>query len=623
MRVKGKRGRPKVAHIPEDLQAELRKMYHPVWEKASGGWVVKGQSIGAVNELTALLRAFRVTEDPIEREYLFWEIANSLWNKDPDDKRFARHKWSYEVIHALCHEKYLAVGGSASSGKSYTCAGWAIVNWLCDPANTIVLMTSTDIKGSMKRIFGAVMRLIEKVPDPPCKIVESLGIIKYYDGKTAHQTAGLQIVTADKNSDRVGKLVGIKANRVFLIADELGELTDNIRQAALGNLAKNPYFQFVGLSNPASRFDPFGIFAVPKNGWDSVNVETDDTWRMANGGLYIRLDAERSPNIDQSPSPLWETGVFYPYLPSQDSLDADLEALGATPEEARVSRGYMRFNRAIFFDSEDSDTVYSESHFMRNRATEKVSVLNPTLVAGCDPSFSAGGDKTVVVLVEEGFDNYGQHIVQYKDMAVLHVDATDKANPFSLQLAEKIRGVCKKWNVSPENFAIDATGAGGMVADMLSLQWGTNIFLRVQFGGAASDKRIKNDSRTVGKDRYVNRATELHMIGLQFLTGHQLKNVPPVIIEQLCKRKLLDPVKGPNGPRFQIEPKKNFRQRIGKSPDEADAFLVAIECARERRLFVPLDPPQGSEKKNIATWLQNRRTHASFAADRLGHVANL
>jgi hypothetical protein len=210
-------------------------------------------------------------------------------------------------------------------------------------------------------------------------------------------------------------------------------------------------------------------------------------------------------------------------------------------------------------------------------------------------------------------------------MIYLYEDSTDHVNPRTLQIADKIIAECKKRDIPPENFAMDASsGAGKGLCDVVQLQWNSNAFLRVEFGGKASDRRIKNDSKITGKDRYENRASELFFAGLTYLLGRQLYGIPAIIAKQFSQRAVLPPKKGPNGIRLQVESKKLFKARVGKSPDEQDAYLVAVELARVRHMFVPLDPVARDTKgRDMAKWLGTRRTHGSFAADKMGFVGNL
>ena len=613
----------KIALTRHELHAKRKALYYPV-RLPVGGWDVKGMRLPPCNLTTILLFAFKHAESPEEKEFLFWEIADLLWNKDPDDRRYAKHKWSYTMIHHACREKYLAIGGAGSSGKSYTMAGWGVVNWLADPENTLVLFTSTDLKGAKARIWGAMTRLLRLVPDAPCVWRESTGVIAFANGDAVSDTAGIRLVTADKSSskDKVGKLIGIKAKKVILIADELGEMGPNVQSAATGNLSKNPHFQMIGLSNPASRFDPFGIFSEPQTGWDSVNNELDYQWRTKIKGLYIRLDSEQSPNIDDTESSEYEVGEFYPYLPTADTIETDLDTFGTTHEEARKSREFMRFNRAIFYDSDGEESVYSEAELLRAGATQDAVLSNPVLLAGFDPSFSSGGDKSVLTFIEEGMDQHGQHCIRLKETVYIYEDMTNKVDPRSLQIADKVKVECLRRGLKPEDLAVDASGAGGPWCDILQLQWSAG-FLRVQFGGAASDRRLKNDSRITCRDRYRNRATELFAIGKQYLLGRQIYGIPALVAKQMCQRLFLPPTKGVLGMVLQVEPKGVYKARVGSSPDELDSFLVAVELARARHMFIPADPVAVRENKTIAAWLRPKRTLRDFAADRCGHVAHL
>lgn len=618
-----KKARKTEEHSPTSLRTFRRRKYHPK-RIDMGGWMVGNRKLPACNELTALLFAFKHTTSSDEKEYLFWEISGIFWGTG-EDSMFIKNKWSWKIVHELCRERWLGVAGAASSGKSYVLAGWCIVVWMADPANTLVLVTSESLSGARKRIYGAIRKLLAMVPDPPCKIKDSIGIIAYYDGRASYGTAGIQIVTADKSKDAqaMGKLVGAKAVNVLLVADEHDEMGLNVTAAAKGNLSKNQNFQMASLFNPGSRFGPAGQFVEPIMGWDSLDVLVEREWRTKNKGLCIRLISEESPNVDQSPNPEYEYGVFVPGIVTSEHIADDLDVPGVSPDEVRKTRNFLRFHAAAFFDSDEKDTVYSETELIRAGATEHIRLHKPTRFAGVDPSYSDGGDNTVMVICEEGFCD-GQHCVQIKHIEYLTEDVTDKVNPRTLQMAEKIKNLCKKHEVSYENLGIDASsGSGTGICDMLRLQIDSNAFLRVQFGGAASDKKISLTSKITGKQRYKNRATELFMQGKQYLLGRQIFGVPSIIAKQMTQRLLLEPTKGEFGLVFQIEPKKIYKSRVGSSPDELDAFLVAVETARTRRMFIAQDPVAQRAKNNIATWLQGRRTEASYSADRMGHHAHL
>ena len=469
---------------------------------------VGGLLIPPTSVLTALLYGFAHHPRALAREYYFWRICDELWNHDDlPEPLMVRHPWAEQMIRSAIHNKYLSVGGSASSGKSHTMAAWGIVNWLSQPRDTLVLMTSTTLREARKRIWGSVISLLSVIEGAPIKIRDSIGNAAYVDEReNLIERAGLSLIAAEKSKTReaVGKFIGIKQKRVILIGDELSELSEAILNAGLTNLSKNPFFQMIGMSNPNSRFDAFGVWSEPKDGWESVDIQTADEWDTKWGGKYIRLDGERSPNIL-----LGETK--YPWLPTAEKLEEDRILLGTE------SRGYMRMIRAVFFDSDETTGIYAESELTNCGAMGKIEWEGkPTMVAGIDPAFTNGGDRTILSIAEVGYARNGQYVCQFVDAVHLNDDATNKAVPRTYQIVQQIIDHCKRKGVSPENVAVDATGAGAPFCDVLAGEWSPN-FMRVTFGGKASDKRVSMNSQLTGEELYTNRVSELWFVGKELM----------------------------------------------------------------------------------------------------------
>ena len=545
---------------------------------------IGGLLIPPTSLLTALLYGFAQHPKVIAKEYYFWRICDELWNhEDLPEPMMIRHPWAEQMIRAALNNKYLSIGGSASSGKSHTMAAWGIVNWLSQPRDTLVLMTSTTLREARKRIWGSVISLLSVIEGAPIKIRDSIGNAAYVDEKeNLIERAGLSLIAAEKSKTReaVGKFIGIKQKRVLLIGDELSELSEAILNAGLTNLSKNPFFQMIGMSNPNSRFDAFGVWSEPKDGWESVDIQTADEWNTKWGGKYIRLDGERSPNVL-----LGE--VKYPWLPTAAKLEEDRMLLG--PE----SRGYMRMGRAIFFDSDETTGIYAESELTNSGAMGKVDWEGkPTMVAGIDPAFTNGGDRTILSIAEVGYAKNGQYVCQFTDAVHLNDDATNKAVPRTYQIVQQIVEHCKRRMVSPENVAVDATGAGAPFCDVLAGEWSPN-FMRVTFGGKASDKRVSMNSQLTGEELYTNRVSELWFVGKELMRTKQIFGINSDLAQEMCARNY-DMVKS-GSLRVKIESKPEFKARFGRSPDLADAAFLALDCARQRLGLVAIDPPKESQ----------------------------
>lgn len=559
--------------------------------------------------LTLLLNAFAEHDKPEEieyKEYYFWRLCDLIWNHaDLPEPLMVKHPWAEQMIRASIENKYLAIGGSASSGKSHTMAAWGIINWLSEPRDTLVLMTSTTLREARKRIWGSVMSLLSVIKDAPIRIRDSIGNASYVNEiGTLIERAGLSLISAEKSKTKeaVGKFIGIKQKKIILIGDELSELSEAILQAGLTNLSKNPTFQLIGMSNPNSRFDAFGVWSEPKDGWDSVETNVADNWGTKWGGYYLRLDGERSPNVIAG-----ET--LYPWLPTAEKLAEDKVLLG---EE---SRGYMRMVRAIFFDSDETTGIYTENEITKSGAMGRVDwESTPISLCGIDPAFTNGGDRTIMYTAKCGYDSKGHYVIELGEAIHLNDDATNKAVPRTYQIVRQIRERCEKLKILPENVSVDATGAGAPFCDVLAGEWSPN-FMRIQFGGKASDKRVSANSHQIGTELYMNRVSELWFVGKELLRTRQVFGISSELAREMTAR-YYDMVKS-GTLRMKIESKPDFKARFGRSPDLADAAFLALDCARQRLGLVAVDPiedsPNGLPRKRqtiktLGSALENAET---------------
>lgn len=581
-----------------------KKLLEPRIDPTTKKMDVGGFLIPPTNLITALLFGFAKHTSPKAKEYYFWRCCDELWNNpDMPEPMMVRHPWAEEMIRAAINNKYLAVGGSASSGKSHTFAAWGIINWLSQPQDTLVMMTSTTLREARRRIWGSVISLLTVIQEAPCKIRDSIGSVAYVnENGDLIERAGLMLIAAEKSKTReaVGKFIGIKQKRVIVIADELSELSEAILHAGLTNLSKNPSFQMIGMSNPNSRFDAFGIWAEPKKGWDSVDTNTADNWATKWNGHYLRLDGERSPNILAG-------RTIYPWLPTEEKLDEDRALLG------QESRGYMRMVRAVFFDSDETQGIYSEAELTASGAMRKVEwAANPIIVAGLDPAFTNGGDRTILYTAKVGYNKGGHYVFELDEAIHLNDDATNKAVPRTYQIVRQIKEHCQRRNILPENLAVDATGAGAPFCDVLAGEWSPSIF-RVSFGGKPSDKRVSANSKLTGEELYTNRVSELWFVGKELIRTKQLFGISADLAQEICARNY-DLIKG-GSLKVKIESKPEFKSRFGKSPDLADAAFLALDCARQRLGLVAMEPPNDSTDTGFRRQVTIRSLSNALSSD--------
>jgi hypothetical protein len=542
--------------------------------------IIGGLKIPPTNTLTALLYGFAHHSNIQAREYYFWRICDVLWNNDDlPEKLMVRHPWANIMIKAALKNKYLAIGGAASSGKSHTMAAYAIVSWLAAPRDTLVLLTSTTLREARKRIWGSVISLLNVIDGAPFRIRDSIGNVAYINEKgTLIEKAGLSLIACEKSKEKtaVGKFIGIKQKNVVVIADELSELSESILQAGLTNLSKNPRFQLIGMSNPASRYDAFGVWAQPEKGWDSIESDADE-WETKYGGRYLRLDGERSPNILAGKT-------IYPWLPTEEKLAEDRELLG--PD----SRGYKRMVSAVFFESDEEETIYSETGITRSGSMGPVAWKGtPVACAGLDPAFSNGGDRCILYTGLVGYDQSGHYVCELKDFIALLDDATNLAVPRSYQIVKMLKEELQKRKIDPSNLAVDSTGAGNPFCDIIEAEGLLNI-LRVSFGGKPSEKRVSVNSKLIGTELYANRCSELWFAGKELMRTKQLFGISNELAAEMTGRRF-DMYKS-GSLKMKVETKPDFKSRLGKSPDIADAAFLCVDVARQRLGLVATEPPK-------------------------------
>jgi len=568
-------GRPKkeVSNTSAKQTALEPRIDHTTNQMDVGGYLIP-----VTSTLTACLWGFANHHSNAAKEFYFWRCADMLWNHDNlPEKMFLKHPWAEKIIHECINNRYLAVGGAGSSSKSHTLAGYGIISWMARPRYTLVLITSTTLREARKRIWGSVISLLSVIDGIPLAIRDSIGSANYEDEKgVIHNTAGLSLIAAEKSRTReaVGKFIGLKQKHVILIGDELGELSPAITEAAISNLSSNPDFEYKGASNPASPFDAFGDWSAPVDGWESHNLQTEDEWDTKWGGKYIRLDGERSPNILAGEN-------LYPFLPTKEKNDEKKALLGES------SRSYMRMVRAVFFHGDQDDGIYSEAEIMNAGGLTKAELKSGTTrLAGVDLGFTSGGDRTVIWFATLGYDQSNHFVLRLDESIFINDDATNKAIPRSYQIARRIKEECVKRKIAPEDVAVDATGAGGPFCDVLAGEW-SSAFLRVEFGGKASNRRVSSNSKLVGEELYANRVSELWFVGKEFLRTKQLSGITGDLAKEMCSRRY-DTVKGATL-RIKVESKIELKSRTGSSPDEADAAFIVIDLARQRHSFVAID----------------------------------
>lgn len=541
----------------------------------------------------------------------FRKIAQILWGPN-NKKQFIWHPWAdrmNDVVHLPGH---VGISACASAGKTEYLAIFAIINWLCDPVHTLVLCTSTDLKAARKRVWGSVVDYFTSLPGLPGKLIDSRGmIVTVLDQGRISDRAGIALVACARSKEReaVEKIIGAHNKRVIMCADELPDISPAILGAAFSNLAINPYFKLVASGNFKSRYDSFGEFVKPKDGWDSINIESD-FWETQRG-VCIRFDGIKSPNIVDGKD---EWPIYNSAMLARHKKD-----LG---EHTAL---FWRMCRSFEAPINLENTLYSAADFSTGRADKPFLWLStPHRISGMDPSFSAGGDRVIQWIGEYGQTTEGLWVMNAVKMIEIREDVRKRV-PRDRQVIEAFIQNCKNEGVPPEYAALDVTGAGSVMYTWITQEWSPQV-LRVCFSGAPSDLQvIANDPRT-GKQMYDRRVSELWGCGRQFLLYGQIKGVTEELMRELQARQY-DSVKGPEGIKIKIEEKVDMKTRVSFSPDVADAWAIMLELCRVRFGFLAGGVDSGHNKED-KSWDEQQDdaaavyTNATYEPQEIAYAEN-
>lgn len=541
------------------------------------------------NDLRIELQCFREDNsrlgiDPERRPYHFKNAVRILFGPH-SSKPFTWNPWNDKMLLNACKERYLSLSGCAACGKSTFGAMWGLINWLSLPHKTMVLITSTSLDEGRRRIWGDLEAFFNTANESLNKLMKGMRLpgkmlsssrVRTQDGEQRFDDkCGIQLIAGDRSKEKenIGKLIGLHNQRVILIADELPELSPALVEAAESNLAVNPFFQMVGIGNFASIYDPFGEFSEPDGGWGSVTPEFDE-WRTKKGSC-LRFDGTRSPNVL-----LGENRYKNIYGP---------ENLANHKEDGEHTGKFWRMCRSFPCPEADADRIYSEADLLKGNVKGTVRwITTPTKVAALDPAFATGGDKACAKFGLLGQSVDGIQTLQIYKHVDIREDVRKKDESRSTQVAKQFRDLCKSEGVHKKHAATDGSGGGLPFAALLEEVWNEDreSSLLVMFGGGPSMRPASVKDRRPSKDAFSNRVAEIWYAGVDFVQSNQIKGLNSQICIELTERRKLKDKKGTTGLKISIETKADMKLRTkGKSPDDADCFLILLELCRERLNF--------------------------------------
>jgi len=513
--------------------------------------------------------------------YHFMKLADFFFSDPAGIFFFQWNPFATQMLEDKIRCPILGVAGAASTGKTEFGVVWGMLNYLMAPKNTKVLVGSTTKAAAKGKVWGSVTNAWYQIQrklgeaNMPGKLLGAQDKIVYQQGKERNTKAGIELVAgaASEEAESAEKVQGYKQDRVFFIADEFATMSHGLWHTIKTNLFKNPLLDFIGMFNPDSFYDVAGLFSKPKHilGWDSVNVETE--FYESEEGFIRHLDGEKSPNKDFiTGQEKWKGLLTY------DKLEKSERDAGG-----KNTKGYYQMVRGWWSPTGTLDTIFTESEIVKYLGDHEVADWDspPTPVCGFDPSFTHGGDLSVAVFglcgwVTDKLTRKRMRVFQMTEIVVL-VDDLHSNEPKVEQIVRMLIKHCREKKVDPKHLAMDETGGGIALGALIARDW-SNDFLRVQFGGRATDTPISKDNPKPASEEYANRVTELWYSGKPLLRSGQLKGLKPDVIIEMSARTYHK-----RGGKIAVEAKEDMKSRTnGKSPDRSDGLFLAVDVCRQR-----------------------------------------
>lgn len=492
----------------------------------------------------------------------------------------------YALIIGDTKLKFVNLTGPGSASKTFlagvfSCA-WFLYDHCCQrEPRTSITLTSTSKGIINQRVWPIIQRCYHEARDIRTNdrlkwghMVDSqkmvLGLRRDGTRDAKHSICALAVESGELTK-AVDKIKGRHTERMMLIVDEANSTPQAIFDCIPNMLTSVRELIVLVIGNAISRLDPHGLCCEPARGWRSITIE-DEEWATKGvakwgigPGVCIHFDGAKSPNVLAGRT---EYKHIYSYERWQH-----VQRMG---DEYRNTIQHWSQDRGFWPPDGLTTTIFSESMFISHEGMGKHTWLSsPKPCAALDPAF--GGDGCVLRRGLMGELLSGKKAIQLLE----RVDVPfDPASPDSIehQIAVFVISRCKEWGVEPSMFGGDATGTGRGAMSAIEQLWSPRI-CKIEFGGAASELPASLDDPRHGHEIYANRVTELWYATKEVLLADQIKGFDEETMRQFCSR-----FYSYNNRRYKAEPKDEMKQRIGYSPDDADAVVVLVEVGRRHGL---------------------------------------
>ena len=540
---------------------------------------------------------------------LMWPEYVKSWNYW-DEVRFRTHVSGYN---------YITYAGGASTGKSNCAARLALLFWLANPAKRTVIVASTTLESLNSRIFGYCIRFLSEAKVPVVYTYRQ-GMPPKILFNVKDKIHGIYALAAKRGDDdkAIRDIIGRHPEEgMMVVLDEATDMPVSLLKALPNLESGSIFFQIMAIGNSLSKFDLHGALSTPKDGWKSVDPLKNNKWETTQkNGICLFFSCYESPAIHETdPERRAQLSRFFV---TKEQIESKIKLYGAN------SDSFWRFVLGFWRDDGSDDVVVSRvflDEFHVRKKTEWTGTYPLQVVGGLDVAFSTGGDQVILRLGILGLEVGGKIVLDFGKeelMFKIRIQANTQKSA-ELQIADAVIGILSQFNCSLGNIAIDATGQGRAVGEVIRLRAGV------------MEMPIKIYSTKIGSiaqksfDVVVKSSLELWTDIRDFIQTDQIRGLDETTVLQLTSR--LIEVQEKSGKRV-LESKASYKTRMGAispslahSPDEADSAALCLQAAKIKFGFTPgqMRDTEKRESFEIQKWhaalmaKQEEQKHGSSA----------
>lgn len=491
------------------------------------------------------------------------------------------------------------IGHFVVTHNSNDVAACLVPHWLVEPYDTIVLVGSTTKDALRIRVWEAIERYFAVAKQYgkdngfliPGKITQTgyavLNDRQSDDNPNAQGgKAGIHGVALNEG----GKLQGAHLPSVAIVVDELATINNHKDiLTTITNLLVADDFKFAAMANPEPWSNPSSeIYCTPVDGISSVSVDTRE-WETTFGAKVLHDDGFKSPCVLNP-----ELAKEFPFLTRQKHLDEALRVAGGNADAPSFWKMARGFPTPV---ATGMPPVLDPTIAINMKVQEPGPPLDYSSIvataAGIDPAWTEGGDGACRARVYVRRDAFGKMYLDFTGgLKRLQINAQDTKRPAVQQMRDQVLTIMREpFEASFATTAIDASANQGL-ADDLMIYAGANC-LAINNSERASESPLRaTDLNKPIRDTVYDRGTESWVVLAEFCKAGMVRGLPAEAVRALTMR-TYDVNRDREGnvlnQKFplRLEPKKLFRPRFKKSPDECDACANAALAVKERIGLLP------------------------------------